>query len=193
MVEPQGLGTLAFHAHQGETPTLNICTHAQVCKDAEMKGLFALKEGIPTSRRNLEKSEHSRHRGPYSHLHTCRVTSHSRSIPTRWASIRAHPERERDIPSSIQRVVLEEAGSTARHPPHSSPPIPGGCRASAGRETAAPAAAAGGAAAVGAAGNAPARLLRREVVRSAAAGKQEGGGGCGGCSRGAERWRRRRS
>ncbi|KAJ8782225.1 hypothetical protein J1605_010204 [Eschrichtius robustus] len=48
----------------------------------------------PTSRRNLEKSEHSRHPGPYPHLHTCPVTSRSRSDPTRWASVRAGPRGE---------------------------------------------------------------------------------------------------
>lgn len=84
----------------------------------------------PTSQRNLEKSQHSCHPGPHSHLHTCPVTSHSRCIPTRWASVRARPEGEREIPSSLQQAVLEEAGSTARPPPppaRSSPlPSPAG-------------------------------------------------------------------
>lgn len=81
-------------------------------------------------------------------------------------------------------------------PPAATPPSPpGGYRAGARREAAAPAAAAGGAAAAaGAAGDAPARLLRRGTVRAAAAaGELAGGSGCGGCSRGAESWRRRRS
>lgn len=145
----------------------------------------------PASRRNLEKSEHSRHPRPHSHLHTCPVTSRSLSVPGCWASVSARPQEERETFSSLQLAVPEEAGSTARPlPPPPSPP--GGYRAGARREAAAPAAAAGGAAAAGAAGNAPARLLRRGTVR-AAAGKLAGGSGCGGCSRGAESWRRRRS
>ncbi|CAI9171749.1 unnamed protein product [Rangifer tarandus platyrhynchus] len=138
--------------------------------------------------------------GPRLHLHTCPVTSRSRPSPTRWASVRAGRRGEPETRSSLQRAVLEEAGSTARLPPPPSPPpplLPGGRRAGARRAAAAPAAAAGGAAAaaaVGAAGDAPARLLRRGAVRAAAAaaaaaGEQAGGGGC---HRGAENWRRRR-
>lgn len=147
----------------------------------------------PASRRNLEKSQQSCHPRPHYHLYTCPVTSHSRSIPARRASVRARPEEERETFSSLQRAVLEEAGSTARPPLPPPPSPPDGYRAGARGEAAAPAAAAGGAAAAGAAGDAPARLLRRGTVRAAAAGELAGGSGCGGCSRGAESWRRRRS
>lgn len=150
----------------------------------------------PTSRRNLEKSEHSRHPGSYPHLHTCPVTSRSRSDPTRWASVRAGPRGERIPGLPFSGLCWRRRGGLPashrplpRPPPR--PPVSRGPRAGARTEAAAPAAAAGGAAAVGAAGDAPARLLRRGAVR-AAAGEQAGGGGCGGCNRGAESWRRRR-
>lgn len=145
-----------------------------------------------TSRRNLEKSEHSRHPGSYPHLHTCPVTSRSRSDPTRWASVRAGPRGERIPGLPFSGLCWRRRGPLpASHRPPPRPPVSRGPRAGARTEAAAPAAAAGGAAAVGAAGDAPARLLRRGAVR-AAAGEQAGGGGCGGCNRGAESWRRRR-
>lgn len=75
-----------------------------------------------SSQRNLKKSELSRRPGPYSHLHTCPVTSRSSFIPTRWASVRARPKGKRETQSSLQPAVLEEAGSTARLPPPPSPP-----------------------------------------------------------------------
>lgn len=141
----------------------------------------------PASRRNLEKSEHTRHPRPHSHLHTCPVTSHLRSVPARWASVSARPQEERE---TFPSADCAGGGGVHGPPPAATPPSPpGGYRAGARREAAAPAAAAGGAAAAGAAGDAPARLLRRGTVR-AAAGELAGGSGCGGCSRGAESWRR---
>lgn len=80
----------------------------------------------PASRRNLKKSEHSRHPRPHSRLHTCPVTSHSRSVPALWASVSARPQEERETFSSLQRAVLEEAGSTARPLPPPPSPLPAG-------------------------------------------------------------------
>lgn len=75
----------------------------------------------PASRRNLEKSEHTRHPRPHSHLHTCPVTSHLRSVPARWASVSARPQEERE---TFPSADCAGGGGVHGPPPAATPPLP---------------------------------------------------------------------
>lgn len=134
----------------------------------------------PTSPRNLEKSEHSLHPDPYIHLHTSPVTSHSRSIPTRWASV-GRPEGEPRPPLPFSGPCWRRRGPLSaprRQPPRLPLPSPAGVGpVPEERQRPPQRPQEGAAAAVGAAGDAPARLLRR---RRRGGGAIRGGGGAGG-------------
>lgn len=79
--------------------------------------------GNPASRRNLDKSEHSRHPGPDSHLHTCPVTPHS------LAGLRSGraPRENARSPLPISGLCWRRRGplpAPRRHPPRLPPPSP---------------------------------------------------------------------